>query len=135
MALALIAAPELDARYAALRPTARLIGAPAAALVARGAVVFGEAPLAIDRPLRLAPRLAAFLLGLPAPELRRVDAPAVDVGREDEVARLAELAARRGTLPLVVSGPDAPALLARALDRGLILVAEPSADASLAAAL
>ncbi|WP_053227705.1 ATP-binding protein [Solirubrobacter soli] len=136
LALAVIAAPELDARYAHLRPTARLIGAQALpGLLARGAVVFGEAPLAVDRPLRLAPRLAAFLLGLPARELRRVDVAGVDPGREDEVARLAELAAKRGKLPLVVSGPDAAVLLARALDQGLILVGEPDADASLAAAL
>src|SRR5262245_6626108 len=98
-----------------------------AGLVARGAVVFGEAPLGIDRPLRLAPRLAAFLLRAPLPvaTLRRVDAPGIDPGREDEIARLAELAARRAKLPLVICGPDAPVLLARALDQGLILVSEP----------
>jgi hypothetical protein len=134
--LAVIAAPELDARYAALRVTTRLVGSDAVdTLLDRGAVRFGEAPLAADRPLRLAPRLAAFLLKTPARALRRIELPNVDVGREDEVARLAELAARRGRLPLVVGGPDAAALLARALDQGLILVTEPDADAQLAAAL
>ncbi|HEY6886692.1 MAG TPA: ATP-binding protein, partial [Solirubrobacter sp.] len=92
---------------------------------------------AVDRPLHVAPRLAGFLLDapLPAPALRRVDAPAVDPGREDEIAPLAELSRARGRLPLVVFGPDAPALLARALDQGLILVDAPDPDAELAAAL
>ena len=147
--LGVIAAPELDARYARLRVTPRLLSAlcgvealaalaPSAPLIARGAVRYVEhdGP-AVDRPLRVAARLAGFLLRapLPAPELRRVDAPAVDPGRADEVARLAELAAARGSLPLVVSGPDAPELLARALGRGLILVDGPCLDAELAAAL
>ena len=93
--LGVVAAPELDVRFARLRPSPRVIAtllgphaiAALAPLVACGAVRFGEGPVAIDRPLRLAPRLAAFLLRAPLPvaPLRRVDAPAVDPGREDEV--------------------------------------------------
>jgi hypothetical protein len=147
--LGVVAAPELDARHAGFTPTPRRLAAllgpdalaalsPIAPLLARGALRFEEAAgPAVDRPLRVAVRLAGFLLDapLPAPAVRRVDAPAVDPGREDETARLAELAQARGRLPLVVFGPDAQALLARALDQGLILVGAPDLDAELAAAL
>jgi hypothetical protein len=111
---------------------------PTSPLLTRGALRFVEASgPAADRPVAVAARLAGFLLEapLPAPALRRFDAEGADPGRADEVARLAELAAARGSLPLVISGPDAPALLARALGRGLILVSEPDPDAELAAAL
>jgi hypothetical protein len=111
---------------------------PTSPLLMRGALRFVEAAgPAADRPVAVAARLAGFLLDapLPAPGLRRVDARGADPGRADEVARLAELAAARGQLPLVVSGPDAEALLARALGQGLIVVSEADPDAECAAAL
>ena len=122
-----------------------------APLLRRGALRFveaGPAAPAADRPLKVADRLAAFLLGTrlapgaAAAQLRRIDPGGVDPGRADEVARIAEVHTARSHLPLLVAGPDAPALLARALGCGLALLAvsdtvraEAIADAELACAL
>jgi len=122
-----------------------------APLLQRGALRFldaGPAAPAADRPLKVADRLAAFLLGTRlapgagAARLRRLDVDGVDPGRADEVERIAEVHGARSRLPLLVAGPDAPALLTRALRRGLALLAvadavrpEVIADAELACAL
>jgi len=106
-------------------------------------------PLA-DRPATLADRLAAFLLGAgdglaeagaPA-RLRRVAAEPGLTGREDVVERVAGLLAAVARPPLVVCGPDAPAIVAAAAGAPLVLVdardleaPEAFADAALAAAL
>jgi hypothetical protein len=120
-------------------------------LLRRGALRFvdGDAATpAADRQLKVADRLAAFLLGTrlapgaAAARLRRLELGGVDPGRADEIARIAEVHAAGARLPLLVAGPDAPALLARALGRGLALMAvadavhpELIADAELACAL
>jgi hypothetical protein len=122
-----------------------------APLLRRGALRFvdaGAASPAADRPLKVAGRLAAFLLGTPlaagaaAAPLRRLEPSGVDAGREDEVARIAGVLATRSRLPVLVAGPDAPVLLARAAGRGLVLLAvsdvvhpDAIADAELACAL
>jgi hypothetical protein len=104
---------------------------PTSPLLMRGALRFVEASgPAVDRPVAVAARLAGFLLEAPDLPARRVELSGTSPGREDEIARLRELIAARGSLPLVVDGPDAPALLARALGRGLIV-----GDDALAAAL
>jgi hypothetical protein len=122
-----------------------------APLRARGAVrvldTGGPVPLA-ERQIKTADRLAAFLLGSALDEpsrdgrLRRLDIPPHDPGRPATVAELRALLAIESRLPIVVAGPDAPALLAVALERPLVLldvtrVVEPEAllDAELAAAL
>jgi hypothetical protein len=160
--MSLAAAPEIDPRlgrmFAYLNDdadkrlaTPRLLGAllsgegvsagdvlaclsPTSPLLMRGALRFVEASgPAADRPVAVAARLVGFLLEAPDLPARRVEIAGTSPGREDEVARLRELIAARGNLPLVVSGPDAAALLARALGRGLVL--GDDADAALAAAL
>jgi hypothetical protein len=104
---------------------------PTSPLLTRGALQLVEAPgPAVDRPVAVAARLAGFLLGAPDLPARRVELTGTSPGREDEIARLRELIAARGSLPLVVDGPDAAVLLARALGRGLII-----GDDALAAAL
>ena len=88
---------------------------------------------AADLPVKLSDRLAAFLLGTRlasadvAGSLRRLDPRRIELGRADDVARIAELEAVRGRLPLVVAGADAPDLIVRAMGRGLVLL--PVADA------
>jgi len=104
---------------------------PASALARAGAIrlpaVDATATLA-DRPVKVADRLAAYLLG------------AGDLA--EAAARIALLLAARTRLPLVVCGPDAGAILATAAGRGLVLLGareidtpDALADARLAAAL
>jgi hypothetical protein len=107
----------------------------------------GPTPLA-ERGARLADPLAAFLLGA------RLDAaaggarftcvavPEHPLGRDTTRARLAELERAGGRLPLVVAGPDAPQVLAAALERPLLVIdaadagdADLLADAAIVAAL
>jgi AAA+ superfamily predicted ATPase len=103
-----------------------------------------------DRPIKLADRLAAFLLGTSgdladtaaAIPLRRA-APAADLGGRSEVVEHLARLLRSGTrMPLVVSGPDAAAVVAAAAQAPLLLLdahdlEQPQilADAALAAAL
>ena len=160
--MSLAAGPEIDPRFGRLfaylnddadkrYATPRLLGAllsgegvstgdvlaclsPTSPLLTRGALRLVEAPgPAADRPVAVAARLAGFLLGAPDLPARRIELAGTAPGREDEIARLRELIAARGSVPLIVSGPDAAALLARALGRGLVL--GDDADAALAAAL
>ena len=101
-----------------------------------------------DRPVKVADRLAAFLLeagelgdaaaGL---RLRQLEAqPAT--GRDQTVQRLALLLATRSRLPLVVYGPDAGAIVAAAAGAPVVLLGvreldrlDAIADARLAATL
>lgn len=101
-----------------------------------------------DRPVKIADRLAAFLLGAgelagagSAARLRRVDAQRA-IGREASVQRIELLLAPQTRLPLVVCGPDAAAVLAAAAGGPVVLIAareldraEAIADARLAAVL
>ena len=106
-----------------------------------------QTPLA-ERPLKTADRLAAHLLGarmdeLPAPtRLRLVDMPAHDPGRHEHVATVAAMLRRPSRLPVVVCGPDAEALLAKAYRRPLVVAhvrdleqRDVMADAALISAL
>jgi hypothetical protein len=176
--LATCAAPELNPRFGRLYaylqddvtrklPSARLVGhllegegVTAADVMScfdidgplrrLGAVkLLGDAqtPLA-ERPLKVADRLAAHLLGarldeLPAPtRLRLVPLPAHDPGRHDHVAAVAAMLARPSELPVVLCGPDAEALLAKAYRRPLVVAhvrdmeqRDVMADAALISAL
>ena len=86
-----------------------------------------QTPLA-ERPIKVADRLAAVLLGgrmdeSPAPtRLRMVNTPVHDPGRTEAVETMAALLARPSTLPVVLAGPDADTLLAKAYDRQLVAV-------------
>jgi len=106
-----------------------------------------QTPLA-ERPLKVADRLAAHLLGarldeLPAPtRLRLVPLPAHDPGRHDHVAAVAAMLSRPSELPVVLCGPDAEALLAKAYGRPLVVAhvrdmeqRDVMADAALISAL
>jgi len=101
-----------------------------------------------DRPVKVADRLAAFLLGAgdladaaAGARLRQLGSqPAT--GREESVQRIALLLAARTRLPLVVCGPDAGAIVAAAAGAPLVLLGvreldrpEAIADARLAATL
>jgi hypothetical protein len=127
--------------------------APNARLVAVGALRLLEPdpamPLA-DRPVKLADRLAAFILGAGtgllesgAPvALRRVALQPGIVGRDESVAEVARSLQADTHLPLVVCGPDAPRIVATASGRPLVLLdvrdlerPRGLADATLAAAL
>jgi hypothetical protein len=106
-------------------------------------------PLA-DRGVKVADRLAAFVLtaggglveaGAPAP-LRRVALVPDGCGRDGAIEEVGRLLAADTRLPLLVCGPDAPAVLAAAAQQPLILIdarelerPEVVADATLAAAL
>ena len=110
----------------------------------------GTGPLA-DRAVKVADRLAAFLLGAgagfgePPPTqstLRRYDAPADAAERLAAVTEVERLLAAQTKMPLVVCGPDASAVLATAAARSLLIVdirdldkPEAVADAALTAAL
>jgi AAA+ superfamily predicted ATPase len=127
--------------------------APDARLVAVGAVrllVPDQAMPLADRPVKLADRLAAFILGAGtglleagAPvALRRVALQPGIVGRDESVADVARSLQADTHLPLVVCGPDAPAIVATAAGRPLVLLdvrdlerPRALADATLAAAL
>jgi hypothetical protein len=86
-----------------------------------------QTPLA-ERPIKVADRLAAALLGgrmdeLTQPaRLRFVELPAHAPGREEAVAIAVELLARPSRLPVIMAGPDADALLATAYGRPLVAV-------------
>lgn len=106
----------------------------------------GPTPIA-DRAVKVADPLAALLLGADLdaggdPRLRRIAAPDADPGRPEVVVELRALLACDTHLPLLVVGADAAGLLARALERPLLLVdvadaedADLLRDARLAAAL
>ncbi len=125
--------------------------APDAPLSRRGAIRMPTTEVTIalaDRPVKLADRLAAFLLGAGEPagatsgfRLRRVTAGPV-TGREDSAARIGLLLSTQTLLPLIVAGPDAAALVAAGANVPVVLLAareldreETLADARLAAAL
>ncbi len=106
-------------------------------------------PLA-DRPVKVADRLAAFLLGAGtglleagAPiAIRRAPLDLSLAGRENAVEEVARALRTDTRLPLVVCGPDAPAIVAAAAHRPLVLLdarelgrPEALADAQLACAL
>jgi ATPase family associated with various cellular activities (AAA) len=155
--LAVCAAPELNPRFGRLfaylqddvtrkLPSPRLVGhllegegvTAADVMVSfdqdgplrrKGALkLLGDAqtPLA-ERPIKVADRLAAHLLGarmddLPAPaRLRLVPIPSHDPGREQYVAAVAAMLRRPSDLPVVMAGPDAQALLAKAYGRPLVV--------------
>ena len=156
--LGVCAAPELNPRYGRLYaylqddvtrklPSPRLVGhllegegvSAADVMVSfersgplrkRGAVRFlgdAQTPLA-ERPIKVADRLAAYLLGarmdeLPAPSrLRLVPMPVHDPGREAQVSAVGAMLANPSTLPIVLAGPDAESLLAKAYGRPLVVV-------------
>ncbi len=176
--LAVCAATELNPRYGRLYaylqddvtrklPSPRLVGqllageglSPADVMAAfdtgarlrhLGAIkLHGDAqtPLA-ERPIKVADRLAAVLLGgrmdeSPQPtRLRMVAMPAHDPGRHDAVDTLRALLSRPSHLPVVIAGPDADSLLAMAVGRPLVAIhvkdldqRDVMAEASLIAAL
>jgi ATPase family associated with various cellular activities (AAA) len=101
-----------------------------------------------DRPVKVADRLAAFLLGagdlgsaIAGSRLRRID-PEPAVGRVDAVVEIGPLLAAQTRLPLVVCGPDAGAVVAAATGAAVLVLGarelerpETIADARLAAVL
>jgi hypothetical protein len=156
--LGVCAAPELNPRYGRLYaylqddvtrklPSPRLVGhllegegvsaadvmtsfELGAPLRRFGAVrLLGDAqtPLA-ERPIKVADRLAAFLLGarmdeLPAPtRMRLVPMPAHDPGRDQAVGAVSAMLRHDSLLPVVLAGPDAESLLAKAYGRPLVVV-------------
>jgi ATPase family protein associated with various cellular activities (AAA)/winged helix domain-containing protein len=91
--------------------------------------LIGEAPTPLaERAIKVADRLAAFLLGAPMdelpppPRLRLVPMPAHDPGREDAVRGVAAMLRHESSLPVVLAGPDAESLLAKAHGRPLVVV-------------
>jgi hypothetical protein len=85
----------------------------------------GQRPF-LDRSIKLAEPLVSFLLGTPVHEppdarLRRFDPPEHAVGRAEALERISAVLAQPTTLPVLVAGPDATALLAAALGRALLL--------------
>ena len=124
---------------------------PDAPLSRRGAIRLPPADATAtlaDRPIKVADRLTAFLLGAgdlaeaaAGVRLRRRDPHPVS-GREESVQRISMLLATRTRLPLVVCGPDSGAILAAAAGIPLVLIGvrelerpDAIADARLAAAL
>jgi hypothetical protein len=124
---------------------------PNAPLVHRGAIrlpATDALATLVDRPVKVADRLAAYLVGAGALaevvsglRLRRIDTQPV-TGRDEAVKRIALLLAARTRLPLVVCGPDGAAILAAAADAPLVLLSarelerpEAISDGRLAAAL
>jgi hypothetical protein len=102
----------------------------------------------VDRPIRVAEYLTAFLCGTrldtepPGTVLRRQDVPGFPMGREETIEQLREMLTRPHRLPILVAGPDAAPLLAVAVGRPLVLVpadklgdAEVEGHAALRAAL
>lgn len=107
----------------------------------------GTIPLA-ERQIKVAERLAAFLVGtrLDTPRgdgrLRPLPLGLHEPGRPDTISQLTALLAADSHLPVVVAGPDASSLVARALGRPLLLAnirdvesAELMAEAALLCAL
>jgi ATPase family associated with various cellular activities (AAA) len=176
--LAVCAAPELNPRYGRLYaylqddvtrklPSPRLVGHLLEGEGVSAADVMGsldrtgplrrhgalrmlgdpQTPLA-ERSIKVADRLAAFLLGaamdeLPPPaRMRLVPMPAHDPGRDDAVSAVTAMLAHDSTLPVVLAGPDAESLLAKAHGRPLVVVhvrdmeqRDVMADAMLASAM
>jgi hypothetical protein len=128
---------------ACFEPGGRLLSGGAIRLVTIDAV----STLA-DRPVKVADRLVAFLLGAgelggaaTGTRLRRIDAESA-VGRAASIAELAPLLAAHTLLPLVVCGPDAGAVVAAAAGTPVVVLGareldkvESLADARLAAVL
>jgi hypothetical protein len=87
----------------------------------------GACPL-VDRSIRLQPALTSFLLGVSLEEqaaagsLNKVELPAMPLGREEVVERIAAHLEPASRGPLVVAGPDAAELIATALGRPLVLI-------------
>ena len=103
-----------------------------------------------DRAIKVADRLAEFLLGAPAglagigepPAARRFDVPKRVYGRTETIEEIARSLSAETRLPLVVCGPDRHAMLAAAvgmplllLDVGRMTQLGALADATIAAAL
>jgi len=125
--------------------------APGAPLSRRGAIrlLSGEPTMTLaDRQVKVADRLAAFLLGAVdladavAGSALRLLSPDELTGREAAGERLRLLLAADTRLPLVACGPDAAAVLAAAASAPVVLLGareverpEALADARLAAAL
>ena len=111
----------------------------------------GEGHLVLaDRPVKIAERLSAFLLGAAGglaeagstTPLRRVPAAHGAIGRSAVVDAVVRLLATETHVPLMVCGPDAAQVVAAAAGRGLVLLDarelgrdEPLRDATLACAL
>src|SRR4051794_38404963 len=106
-----------------------------------------QTPLA-ERPIKVADRRAAHLLGariddVPAPsKLRLIPVPAHDPGRQQAVDAVAAMLRRPSALPVVLCGPDAEDLLAKAYARPLVVAhardmeqRDVMADAALISAL
>jgi ATPase family associated with various cellular activities (AAA) len=156
--LGVCAAPELNPRYGRLYaylqddvtrklPSPRLVGhllegeglsaadvmtsferdAPLRRLGAIRLLGDAQTPVA-ERPIKVADRLAAFLLGarmdeLPAPlRMRLAPMPAHDPGRGQAVSAVTAMLEHETTLPIVLAGPDAESLLAKAYARPLVVV-------------
>jgi hypothetical protein len=144
---ALLSGDGVESRdvLACFAPDARLMRIGAIRLLVPDPAI----PLA-DRGVKLADRLAAYLLGAGpgllesgAPSaLRRVPLESRILGREHVVEEVARSLRAQTRLPLVVCGPDAPALVATAAESPLVLLdvrdlerPEALADATLACAL
>jgi ATPase family associated with various cellular activities (AAA)/Winged helix domain, variant len=156
--LGVCAAPELNPRYGRLYaylqddvtrklPSPRLVGhllegegvssadvmtaldrdGPLRRLGALRLVGDAQTPLA-ERPIKVADRLAAFLLGArmdelpPPPRVRLVAMPAHDPGRDEAVRAVRAMLRHDTHLPIVLAGPDAESLLAKAHERPLVVV-------------
>jgi len=123
---------------------------PARPLIGRGAIqlIAGDPSVSLaDRPVKVADRLAAFLLGAgdmaeaTGVHVRRL-APAPLHGRGETVEQVRRLLVSGTQLPIVVAGPDAARVLASAAEAPLVLLGvrelerpDALADARLAAAL
>jgi hypothetical protein len=97
----------------------------------------GQTPLA-DRGIKVADRLAAFLVGAALDEsardgrLAREPLPDYDTGRDEALHELKAFLGAETMLPLIVVGPDAPAVLAVALGQPLVMLdAADALDAEL----
>jgi hypothetical protein len=101
-----------------------------------------------ERQVKLSDRLVSFLVDTNLADragegrIRLVPLPGYEPGRSAAVAELRGLLAAESQLPLLVAGPDAPTLLAVALEQPLLLAdaadasdAEAMQEAALAAAL
>jgi AAA+ superfamily predicted ATPase len=132
--------------FACFGPEARLLRVGAIRVLA----VDGPPLPLVDRPVKVADRLAAFMLGAggglaetgaPVPLRRALVQPDI-AGRKESVEEVAQLLAAPSRLPLAVCGPDAPAVVAAAAGVPLVLVDARSiqqpdvlGDATLACAL
>jgi AAA+ superfamily predicted ATPase len=132
---------DLTRREASPRLVARLLTGPgvsaadvlvcfdrAGRLTRTGAVrLQGDGPLA-DRAATIGPQLANHLLGTRLIDasgdwaLRRLEPPAISLGRSDHVSRIASLLTRDSRLPLAVVGPDARLAIAAAAQRGIVIL-------------